>query len=452
LTSTTDAVTLHPPESRPAMVAPATTTPLVELFSPGVVAYRIAESEFALADDLARFDHVRAVGAIEAAILYCTRIVEAMARAALGPTNPDANAELGGLLRELFETRQIPSSLNRLLAQLRTLGNDARHANRSMSSVDADAAFIILVRWLHWSFCEAVYGPRLASIMVPNQPADALLPRELARLVDDSAATGEAVLASLTGPDPGASPALLTPVIPAAAAEALLARDRWEAAHTILDLALRRFPRDLRLRQLIGLYWSRRGQSEESVEHLHRARKELEPLRLRGRASAADEETFGILAGVYKRLAELDPTNAADWLRQCQFTYREGWEQSRRTNGYLGINAATMAVLLGQPMEVAEEIAGLIRDRLSNLQDRLRASSGVERPLTYWDQVTWAEAELLLSNWGHAGELYRDAFARFATRTRDIAETVRQARRVLDRLSRRELAAGVLGRWADAAG
>jgi hypothetical protein len=150
---------------------------------------------------------------------------------------------------------------------------------------------------------------------------------------------------------------------------------------------------------------------------------------------------------VYKRLAKLDPVNAADWLRQSQRTYREGWEQSGRENDYLGINAATMAVLQGQPAEVAEWVAGPIRDRLANLQERLRAGGGPHWPLTYWDQVTGAEAELLLCNWAVAGELYRDAFARFATRTDDIGVSVAQALLVLDRLGQSERAGAVLGAW-----
>jgi hypothetical protein len=48
--------------------------------------------------------------------------------------------------------------------------------------------------------------------------------------------------------------------------------------------------------------------------------------------------------------------------------------------------------------------------------------------------------------------LYRDAFARFAARTADIAVSVRQARRILDRLGHPDRAAAVLGRWAAAAG
>ena len=37
--------------------------------------------------------------------------------------------------------------------------------------------------------------------------------------------------------------------------------------------------------------------------------------------SAADEETQGILAGAYKRLADADPARRDEWLQVCQAKY-----------------------------------------------------------------------------------------------------------------------------------
>ena len=413
---------------------------LVSVLAPGVVAYRIADSGFSLAADLDRLDRARAGGADEAVVLYCTRIVEAMARRVIGGTNP----ELAWLLQQLVKYKHLPTTLKRLLDVLRNLGNDARHALQPVSAADADFAFVALLRWLQWVFCEAAFGPRLPAFTLPNQPADALLPVEFARLVDDSAATGNAVLAALSGGNPADGATLFTPALLGAAAEALLARSRTEDARTVIDHGLRRFQRDRRLRQLLGLYWSRRGQNEGNVEHLHRARRELEPLLPRSGGGATDEETFGILGGVYKRLSDLVPDEREKWLRQARDTYRAGWDQSGRTNDYLGINAATAALWLGSG-EVAE-VAQTIRDVLAEVADRLRTTSG-DHPLTYWDQVTWAEAELLLGEWARAGELYRTAFERHPTRAADIAVAVGQARRVLEQLRQSARAGEILGSW-----
>jgi hypothetical protein len=280
-------------------------------------------------------------------------------------------------------------------------------------------------------------------LTLPNRPTESLLPCGLSRLVEDAATTGEAVLTGLTSGNTPDKVMLLTPILATAAAEALLSRDRTEQARCVLDVGLRRFPRDRRLRQLLGLYWSRRGWAERSAEHLHRARRELEPLLPRNGGMATDEETFGILGGVYKRLSELDPNAVNDWLRKSRDTYSAGWEQSNRANDYLGINAATAALWLGSG-EVAE-IAGPIRGGFAALESRLRTANGVARPLTYWDQVTWAEAELLLGESDRAGELYRDAFERFESRTADIAVSAQQARRILDQLGQSARAKEILG-------
>lgn len=445
-----DAVRLvfHAPEPLPdhthAPPPPGGASGLVEVFDPGVADHWIEDSEFALASDLMRLERVRATGAAEAAVLYCNRIVEAVARDAVGPGRQSAEPSLAALIGALDRYHELPGPLKRLLQLLRSIANDARHALQPVTAADADFCFVVLLRWLQWSFCEAKFGPRLAALTLPNRQTDALLPLGLAKLVDDSAATGEAVLSLLSTAGGADGPALLTPVLLAAAAEALVSHDRLDPARVVLDVGLRRYPRDRRLRQLMGLYWSRLGGQKTSADDLNRARRELEPLLPRAGAVATDEETFGILGGVYKRLADLDPNDTAkgQWLRKSRDVYRDGWERSGRANDYLGINAATLALWLG---EGGAEIAGPIRDRLSALESRLQTAGRGPRPLTYWDQVIWAEAELLLRDWDRAGELYRDAFARFAARTGDIKSTADQARRILERMGESARAGQILG-------
>jgi Domain of unknown function (DUF4145) len=416
-------------------------SPIVDLLQPAVVDYWIEDTGFALASDLARLDRVRAAGAAESAALYCNRIVEAMARSTVGPTPRGVAPSLAGLISDLEKYHHLPRPLTSLLHKLRSLGNDARHAVQPVTAADVDVAFAVLLRWLQWAFYESASGPQLPALGRASRPTDALLPLGLARLVDDAATTGDEVLARLASgrTDGGA----LSPLLVAAAAEALLGRKLWDQARTVLNAGLNLFPRDRRLRQLLGLYWSRRGGDAKSAEHLHRARAELEPLLPQGGALATDEDTYGILGGVYKRLAELEPAAADQWLTKSAATYRAGWEQSRRTNEYLGINTATLAFFRGEDVRA---LAGPIRDRIEAVEARLRAAGHGPRPLTFWDQATWGTAELLLRNWAAAGELYRDAFARFPEHVGYIDVTVWQAQLILDRMGESARAADVLGR------
>ncbi len=197
----------------------------------------------------------------------------------------------------------------------------------------------------------------------------------------------------------------------------------------------------MRLRQLEALYWSRRGSTEGAAAHLHKARQALETLRPGG--SPADEETHGILGGVYKRLSELEAA-VPSWLRRCHEEYRRGWELSQQTNNYLGINAASTALWLGEKEE-ANRLAAEVRQTLDALREALRTSEGGPRTLTYWDQATLAEACLLLGDLERSRTLYAEAFARFKEKVADIEVTRKQGRRILDKLGLGGQSADVLG-------
>jgi hypothetical protein len=145
--------------------------------------------------------------------------------------------------------------------------------------------------------------------------------------------------------------------------------------------------------------------------------------------STIDEETCGILAGVYKRLWK--KSHNADWLRQCQLCYQKGWQRSSEMNGYLGINAAYTALNLEQESVarlLAAEVGRMLEKRL---QDFVTLGSGLA--LNYWDQVTLAEA-LLYEDPKRAAALYREAFAVFPEQKRNINVSCVQAREILSKL------------------
>src|SRR5690348_10406156 len=103
--------------------------PLVEVVHPAVLAFHSEEDGFALRDDLDRLDRVRGVGAPEAVVLYCTRILEAMARVLVKPFHAPSR-ELANNINYLRDYCALPVLLQPWLDQLRKLGNDARHAGR----------------------------------------------------------------------------------------------------------------------------------------------------------------------------------------------------------------------------------------------------------------------------------------------------------------------------------
>jgi tetratricopeptide (TPR) repeat protein len=408
---------------------------------PAVLAFASPAENFALRNDLDRLDRGRSAGAAESVVLYATRIQEALLRDALRPVlrlaapgrvaqNIDlANAYCG-----------LPNQLKGLMHRLDEMGWDARHATRVITEQDMDLAVAAVPRVLQWFFCDSPTGPRRANLLASNRPPESLLPGELNRLLDRVADPDAELLASLHLDD-GAGPLLSSPVLPAVLAEALLDRNRMDEAWRVLTPARARFDQDVRLRQLLGLYWSRRGDAEENVAALHDARKVLEAIERSG--SPADEETYGILAGVYKRLADRK-AEGADWLRRCHDTYLEGWERSGRRNGYLGINTASTALWLGDK-ELARRTAAEVRKQFEEIRDGLAKMPEGPRQLTYWDQVTLAEAYLLEGRLEEAGTLYRDAFLRHADRSGIVMVSVKQASRHLRELGLADRTADVLG-------
>jgi formylglycine-generating enzyme required for sulfatase activity/tetratricopeptide (TPR) repeat protein len=174
-------------------------------------------------------------------------------------------------------------------------------------------------------------------------------------------------------------------------AQDLLNRGENDAAFRMLTEALTRFPDDQRLRRLMGLYHARAGELEKAVEW-------LEPFE----GYVPDNESTAILAGVYKRFWQRDRARQ-DYLEKAHLCYRTAWEASKPGAVYLGINAAATALWLGL-RDDAQEMAAEVRKEL------LHRVAPTEE-LSYWDQVTLADAELLLGNLSAARQHYRSAFA-----------------------------------------
>ena len=409
----------------------STSSRLLEAFDPRVTAFRTAA--FSLAEDLDWLDRLRAMQAPVGVILHGTRILEVLSRQAreqIGLT--DDNDRLNHCLVQLMDYDCLSRDTYRLLDRLRDLGNKARHALRKVSLTDAEQGYAIALRGLHWYFCEFPKGPGLPCLSIHNQPLDALLPESVASLLAmlESAEIDKHGFLATLRLDVRHCPVLASPVLAAVLVERLLDSKRADEAQVVLTAALARFADDVRLRQLQGLLWSRAGRLAEACAWL----EAIEPT-----DSAADEETQGILGGAYKRQADAEPAERLAWLTKSHAKYERGWEKSQRTNVYLGINAAATSLWLGLPGQTTP-IAKRIRDLLQVRQNKLaQTDGGVARYLSCWDQLTLAEAHLLLHEWDAARQCYREAQERFPTQTKALELARNQANPNLEFLGHGDL-------------
>ena len=190
-------------------------------------------------------------------------------------------------------------------------------------------------------------------------------------------------------------------------------------AYDTLAEGLRQFPDDARLRQQLALSLARTGASR-------RANRMLQDL---VRDNHRDEETLGLLARTHKDLAAgaTSPAERREHLQQAFEHYREAYVL---TSGYWsGINAATMAVLLGD-RDSAEKLARRVREQCQAL-----LKEGNQQD-AYWIVATLGEAALILGEFSEAEDTYAQAAPLARRRYADLASTRRNARLILQHLDR----------------
>jgi class 3 adenylate cyclase/tetratricopeptide (TPR) repeat protein len=196
----------------------------------------------------------------------------------------------------------------------------------------------------------------------------------------------------------------------------LLKRGAPLIAYDTVAEGLRHFPGDTRLRQLLALALARTGATQEANRRL----RDLVTSGLR------DEETLGMLARTYKDLwgRAADAATGRHMLEQAFGWYRAAYAES---GGYWsGINAATMALLLGRD-EQSRALAREVRKRC--LARRAQVTPG-ER---YWLLATLGEAALLLGEIDAARSWYEEAVATPDIGVADLVSTRRNARLILSR-------------------
>jgi class 3 adenylate cyclase len=204
-------------------------------------------------------------------------------------------------------------------------------------------------------------------------------------------------------------------------AERLLGWGASMLANEVAAEGLEYWPKDLRLRQLQGCALVRSGATERALRIL----AELE------QAGYADEETLGLLARARKDLGLLsaDPSERRRHLFIAYQTYARAYGHYKGL--WTGINAATLALLLGEK-EQAQKLARSVRSRCLAERERQKQDGGDP----YWPLATLGEAALLLDEWSEAEEWYRQAAVVGQTRMGDLNTTRRQARILLAHLGR----------------
>ena len=188
-------------------------------------------------------------------------------------------------------------------------------------------------------------------------------------------------------------------------AERLLECGAPLGAYDVLAEGLADFPGHIRMRQLQALALSRSGASRLANPILQQLVRE----------GHRDEETAGMLARTHKDLwaAATDPDERRVHLG---LAFRQYADALGATLGYwTGINAATMALLLGNGAE-AKTLARAVREQCLALHKKDASADA------YWIAATLGEAALLLESWNEAEDWYarrpRSAGASSATSSR----------------------------------
>jgi len=188
-------------------------------------------------------------------------------------------------------------------------------------------------------------------------------------------------------------------------------------AYDVLSEGLKKWPEDIRLRQLLALSLARGG----GTQHANDLLVEL------NREGHSDEETLAMLARTQKDLA-IQAGDTAERHRRLALAC-EAYEQAYRLSGgyWAGINAATLSLLLGN-RDYAVALASQVRDRCL---ERPRGAEK-EEPDRYWPLATLGEAALILGRWSEAEDWYSRAAAMAHGRFADLSSTRRNARLILE--------------------
>ena len=200
-----------------------------------------------------------------------------------------------------------------------------------------------------------------------------------------------------------------SPILGCAAAEALIAAEKFDAADEILERLRGAFREAVRPRQLEGLVARRRRDWQVAM-------------RIFGAMYAdnlRDPETVGMYAATW--MSRYRESKNRLHLLKSRDLYREAFESS--LDSYNGINAATKSLLLGE-----HETARQLAVRVDALFQEKEAAD-------YFEAATLAESRLLQKDYAKARDLYSDAILMAPGETGSHRATLEQAQAIMDELT-----------------
>ncbi len=212
-----------------------------------------------------------------------------------------------------------------------------------------------------------------------------------------------------------------TPGIHRAVARRVLKLGEPLLAYDVLTEALKNKPANVEVRQMLALSLARSGATQRANSILTQLREE----------GHRDEETLGILARTHKDLwmHATTKTEANCQLKLAHKFYHEAYKLNR--GYYSGINAATLALLIGNEDE-AKTLAKKVRDAcLAELKALPKNSTS-----RYWPIATLGEASLIMRRWNEAEDWYTEAAAIAKGQFADLSSTRRNARMLLNHFRR----------------
>ncbi|MBD0336275.1 MAG: hypothetical protein ICV62_12360, partial [Cyanobacteria bacterium Co-bin13] len=182
-------------------------------------------------------------------------------------------------------------------------------------------------------------------------------------------------------------------------------------AYDILTDGLQQWPSHLRLQQMVALALARSGATTSANQLLIKLVN----------AGQGDEQTLGLLARTHKDLSRQakDPHLRQQQLHLAGSRYLQAYKNSGSL--WTGINAATMATVMGQA-EQARALASAVRAQ--GMQQLAATETGKD---PYWVLATLGEAELILGNLTAAETYYSQAAAVGQGRFGDLCSSYRNA-------------------------
>jgi hypothetical protein len=199
-----------------------------------------------------------------------------------------------------------------------------------------------------------------------------------------------------------------SPLLGCAAAEALIAAERADAADAILARLRQRFPAAIRPRQLEGLAAKRRHDWQAAMRILGALYAE----------DFRDAETVGMYAASW--MVRYQESGNRLHLIKSRDLYREAFESS--SDSYTGINAATKSLFLGE-RETALQLAARVEEIFNE-----------KKPADYWDLATLAESRLLQGDYAQAAQFYTAAILKAPGETGSHRGTLAQAINIMESL------------------